>query len=972
MNTFQSMFKRPSLMAPVLICLIGTATVGISIATLFKVGMEEEKSRLTQMVLSQARLFEAVAQFDVLYSTNDHLDGAFGATMEKIVSAHKTLNGFGETGEFVIGKLIDGQINILQKPRFEGEVNFQLPEFVPIPMERALIGESGEIIAPDYKGHQVLASYEPVSILDIGLVAKIDTAEINRPYIISAIVAAILSSAMLVIGIFAARYFVTPFAEKEVALKKLSKSQKELAKAQELAGLGSWSWNISDNSEEWSDEQFRIFGYQPGEVEPTQDLFLNALHPQDRQKVTEQVQNSLENDVLYDTEFRIIDAKGVLRHIRAIGEVQRDNTGQPVSMIGTVLDITERKRVENDLRFNEQRFRDITESSSDWFWETDVDHRFTYVSERGPEAIGSNTKDILGKSRWDLVSKNINEEKWKTHRDDLENHKMFRELEYSIITSTNEEIIISVSGIPVFDGEGEFHGYRGTARDVTIRRASELLLKKSEERFTKSQNFANIGTWDWNIQSGELYWSERIGPLFGYEPGQLETTYDNFVTAIHPEDREMVTGAVMACIEKGEEYNIEHRVVWPNGTVRILLEKGDVVRDENDQPLNMLGVVQDITESKNAEQQIQRLSRRNELILNAAGDGIYGVDLDGLCTFANPAVTAMLGYEVDELIGVNQHDLLHHTRPNGTYYPRTECPIYAAFKGGKVHLVDDEVFWHKDGSEIPVEYTSTPIFEENETVGAVVVFRDISERTELQAQLIQSSKMATLGEMATGVAHELNQPLNVIRMVSHNIQHKFEKDRLDADYLIDKLAKIDGQVLRASTIIDHMRIFGRKPDAVPTPFNLKHMVESALTLIGEQLRLANIEVTTEAPELHHSVLGHQVQIEQVLLNLIGNARDVLQDKQDGDKRISITVEEDNGKATIAIEDTGGGVADDALPRVFEPFFTTKEVGKGTGLGLSISYGIVKEMGGEITVTNTNEGARFVISLPTCEDVSEVA
>ncbi|NQU56484.1 MAG: PAS domain-containing protein [Rhodospirillales bacterium] len=842
MNTLQNIFRRPTLMIPVLICLIGTATAGISIATLFKVSMDEEKSRLTQMVRSQARLMESIAKFDALDNVQDHPDGAFGATMEQIVSAHKSLNGFGETGEFVIGRLIEGRVAVLQKPRYESDINFQIPEFVPIPMQKALMGESGEIIATDYKGHQVLASYEPVSVLNIGLVAKIDIAELHRPFIISGVIAAVLSAFMLVIGIFAARFFAAPFEEKEAALKKLSKSQLELAKAQELAGLGSWTWNITDNSEEWSDEQFRIFGYEPGEVEPTLELFVNALHPQDRQNVIAEVENTLKNDDPYDTEFRIIDTKGNVRHIRALGEVTRDGNGEAVSMIGTVMDITDRKKIENELRYNEQRFRDITESSSDWFWETDSAHSFTYVSEKGPETIGCKRDDIIGKSRWDMYENYKGDHYWELHRDDMENHRMFRDYEYAIDIKGGGELIVSVNGTPVIDDVGKFLGYRGTARNVTTRRVAEQSLKKSEERFNKSQNFANIGTWDWNIQTGELYWSDRIGSLFGYEPGKLETTYDNFVAAIHPDDRKKVTEAVNACVEHGVEYNIEHRVVWPDGTVRYLLEKGDVVRNEDGLPLNMLGVVQDITEAKN-----------------------------------------------------------------------------------------------------------------------------------MQAQLIQSSKMATLGEMATGVAHELNQPLNIIRMALSNIQRKSKYNKADPEYLSGKLEKIDSQVERASAIIDHMRIFGRKSDVTPEQLDPKKVVESTLGLIGEQLRLANIEVISEAPVDCHCIVGHQVQIEQVLLNLIGNARDSLQSKEDGDKRLSITVGENEFSVFIAVEDTGGGIAEDDLPRVFEPFYTTKEVGKGTGLGLSISYGIINDIGGTITASNTEDGARFVISLPQCkEDTSQIS
>jgi PAS domain S-box-containing protein len=150
----------------------------------------------------------------------------------------------------------------------------------------------------------------------------------------------------------------------------------------------------------------------------------------------------------------------------------------------------------------------------------------------------------------------------------------------------------------VADGERMFIG---VLRDISDRREAEARVRLSEQRFQQSQEFANIGTWDWTIQTNDLYWSERIAPLFGYKHGELETSYENFLNAVHPDDRRSVSDAVTACVEEGVEYNIEHRVVWPDGTTRWLLEKGDVVRDADGKPLHMLGVVQDITRAKRAE-----------------------------------------------------------------------------------------------------------------------------------------------------------------------------------------------------------------------------------------------------------------------------------------------------------------------------------------------------------------------------------
>ena len=179
-------------------------------------------------------------------------------------------------------------------------------------------------------------------------------------------------------------------------------------------------------------------------------------------------------------------------------------------------------------------------------------------------------------------------------------------------------------------------------------------------------------------------------------------------------------------------YDLEGREGWYHTT--FVPVSGDEGRVEY-----IISTSVDITERKQAEEELERLSRQHQLILNSAGEGIYGLDLEGRTTFCNPAAARMMGWEVEELLGKPQHDILHHTRIDGSPYPREECPIYAAFNDGKVHHVDDEVFWRKDGTSFPVEYTSTPIRDERgELVGAVVTYRDITERKRTEEALEES------------------------------------------------------------------------------------------------------------------------------------------------------------------------------------------------------------------------------------------
>ncbi|MNQ99299.1 C4-dicarboxylate transport sensor protein DctB [compost metagenome] len=247
------------------------------------------------------------------------------------------------------------------------------------------------------------------------------------------------------------------------------------------------------------------------------------------------------------------------------------------------------------------------------------------------------------------------------------------------------------------------------------------------------------------------------------------------------------------------------------------------------------------------------------------------------------------------------------------------------------------------------------------------VGRDNTEVRRAQQQLTQSAKMATLGEMATGLAHEINQPLNVMRMAIVNVLKRLSNGDAQIDYLTDKLNRIDAQVQRAARVVDHMRVFGRRSEIEEHPFNPAQAIEGTLSLLAEGMRGKGVDLRISETGFEVLVRGHVDQLEQVLINLMVNARDALLGKREGSPDfkpwIAVYAERHEQSVRLWVEDNGGGIDHRLLERIFEPFFTTKPVGVGTGLGLSVSYGIVENMGGKLSVRNSTEGARFCIELP---------
>jgi PAS domain S-box-containing protein len=369
------------------------------------------------------------------------------------------------------------------------------------------------------------------------------------------------------------------------------------------------------------------------------------------------------------------------------------------------------------------------------------------------------------------------------------------------------------------------------------------------------------------------------------------------------------------------------------------------------------------------------IARDLTILIDTANAPIFGVDSEGKINEWNQQAEKITGYKKTELEGLSfatafPGDALFRTND---YRASIADVLNNTMMGEEISNFELDLIT-KSGESISILLNSTARKDvSGKIIGVVGVGQDITElnkmqieqekeRKEASAQIIQASKLATLGEMATSVAHELNQPLNVIRVAAENGRRKIATDTADPEYLEKKLNRIIAQTGRAAAIIQHLRMFGREAKEEPEVIDPRLAVENALDLMGTQLRLSGIEIVTELPKSCPSILGHVIQLEQVILNLLANARDAMSDK-DVPAKILLRVSADDENVRITTEDTGGGIPKDILERIFEPFYTTKKIGEGTGLGLSVSYGIVRDMGGRIFAENFNDGARITIILP---------
>jgi len=368
--------------------------------------------------------------------------------------------------------------------------------------------------------------------------------------------------------------------------------------------------------------------------------------------------------------------------------------------------------------------------------------------------------------------------------------------------------------------------------------------------------------------------------------------------------------------------------------------------------------------------ELATIRRHNQLILDAVDEGIYGLDRHGLITFANPAAARMLGWEPSELLGQPSHALLHHSDAEGAPDPIERSPITTTLRDGVVRRIENAVFWRKDGVSFPVEYASSPIFDAGVIAGAVVTFRDISERRRLEAQLTQAQKLESIGRLAGGIAHDFNNLLTTIASCA-----ELARDSLPAAHPVQEdLRTIQDIIDRAHALTRQLLTFARKQAIVPQQFSLNDLIGDIDQLLRRLLGSNIALVAHLAPDLG-LVYADRTQIEQVLLNLAVNARDAMP----GGGKLSIETANVELDATyaqqhvqaqpgpyvmLAVSDTGNGIPAALQPHIFEPFFTTKDSNNGTGLGLATSYGIIQRHGGTLWVySEIDRGTTFKVYLP---------
>jgi histidine kinase len=417
---------------------------------------------------------------------------------------------------------------------------------------------------------------------------------------------------------------------------------------------------------------------------------------------------------------------------------------------------------------------------------------------------------------------------------------------------------------------------------------------------------------------------------------------------------------VLKTFEDGKPHSSEETGVSKDGTKSTWVVRSAPIKNDEGQVVAAMEMSLDVTQVKFLEEEVEKSENKYQTIFNTIPNPVFVLDRKTLDILdCNESATAIYGFNKKEILMTSFLNLFEED-----YREEYASEIKSS------NIVNKAKHLRRDGQTIYVNIRiSSSEYAGQEVL--LVTISDITERLMAEQQLIQASKMATLGEMATGVAHELNQPLSVIKTASSFLIKKVRKNEvIQADILKTLAEEIDSHVDRASKIINHMREFGRKSDVERQKVRVNETLEKALEIFNQQLKLREIMVVKEFEKDLPPILADSNRLEQVFINLLINARDALEEKSDKadnkseSKKIFLKTGFKNGLVIIEVKDTGVGIPKSILEKIFEPFFTTKKVGKGTGLGLSISYGIVQDYGGHIHAeSQEGVGSNFVVHFP---------
>jgi PAS domain S-box-containing protein len=640
-----------------------------------------------------------------------------------------------------------------------------------------------------------------------------------------------------------------------------------------------------------------------------------------------------------------------------------------------------RKQAEDALRHSEERLRLVLETAHEAFISIDVAGVITAWNPEAEAIFGWTRDEALG-SR--LTDKVIPKQYRQRHEQGFahflrtgEGPVLNKRIELSALHRDGHEFPVELTISPLRIGDS--YVFNAFLRDITARRQAEEELRTSESKLAEAQQVAHIGSWEWDVATDEITWSDELYRIFGVERASFAASYEAYLERIAAEDRELVDGVVQKALADPGSFVFHHRTIRPDGATRTLQCRGEVVTDEGGQPLRLRGTAQDVTEERKADEALARSETRYRLLAENSTDVIAVTDRSGALTYVSPACRKLFGYEPEELLG---RDILEFPHPEDL------ALVSQALKevlDSRESVSIAHRCRRKDGSYVWVEVLARQVSDSQtgEIQGVQSICRDITERKRAEDELLAlaaslEESNSELEQFAVVASHDLQEPLRKIQAFGSLLTAKYgellDEPGLDYVHRMEKAARrmqdLIGNLLSLSRITTRGQPFATV-DLEQTVKDVVADLEVAIEEMGARVEVGELP-TIEADPL---------QMRQMLQNLISNSLKFMPEdsapivKVHGRLRKGAAGDVSNGESTVTIlvEDNGIGFDSRHVDRIFQVFERLHGRGEyeGTGMGLAICKKIARRHGGDITATSTTgAGATFIVSLPARHTDSE--
>lgn len=630
-------------------------------------------------------------------------------------------------------------------------------------------------------------------------------------------------------------------------------------------------------------------------------------------------------------------------------------------------------RAERVLRAGETQFGRMADEAPVMLWVVDEQGKCVFVNRRWLDFTGRTLEQDLGDGWADRLYPEDRENALRSLHEASRARKPW-ECEYRLLRHDGEYRWILDRGVPLYETDGSYAGLIGSCIDITERKLARDALLESEARFRAIAENSGLGILQITPDRRVIYANPAAAELLEMDNGDgacaalVGQQMDRFYA---PESVDIVLEHLRMRSE-GIASVYEAVLVGARGTRRSVIIAGAPVLLADGRFHSMIATITDISERKRMEQALkesndlleQRIAERTaalreseerfQRLADSASEGI-AIHADGRILAANQALADILGYPRDELIG-------------GARLEQAVPAIGKMTACGEETVVLEATGIRKDGSTFPIELRGKWIPYDGRMVRVVAV-RDLTAQQQMQQaenrhreEMAHVLRQVMLGELASGLAHELNQPLTAIANYAGACLRRVGRAGISREDLIETLSQVASQSERAGQIIRRMRAFVRRGEPHRTSAEVNHMVRESIRFMQTEFTENKIalELCLANEPIH--VMADHIQIEQVILNLLRNACDAVQGMEESRRQVMVTTACDGRSAVIRVTDRGLGVPDEMVTKIFEPFSTTKP--QGMGLGLSISRGIVEAHGGKLTYEpNPEGGSHFMLTLP---------